>query len=214
MEALTLVIGNKAYSSWSLRPWLALRQAGLPFGERVIPLRRPETKGEILDWSGAGKVPVLIAGSVPVWESLAICEAVADLAPAARLWPEDLGERLEARAVATEVHGGFPELRKAFPMDLKRAPETRPVPEAAAAELARITGLWTGLRERFASRGPFLFGAFTIADAMYAPICTRFDTYRVPLPAPCRDYAATMLTMPAMAEWRQAALAEPWEIAY
>ncbi len=214
MRSLTLVIGNKAYSSWSLRPWLALRQAGLPFDEVVIPLRRPETKPEILAHSAAGKVPVLRSGEVTVWESLAICEAVAEMAPGAGLWPDDAGVRAVARAAATEMHGGFPEVRKAFPMDLKRAPAERPVPEAAALEIARIAALWGDLRRRFGGGGPFLFGGFTIADAMYAPVCVRFDTYKVPLDPVSGEYVAAVLALPAMVEWRKAALAEPWEIAY
>ena len=214
MTSLTLVIGNKAYSSWSLRPWLALRQAGLPFDEVVIPLRRPETKPEILAHSAAGKVPVLHGNGVTVWESLAICEAAAEMAPGAGLWPADSGVRAVARAAATEMHGGFPEVRKAFPMDLKRAPAERPVPEAAAPEIARIAALWGDLRRRFGGGGPFLFGGFTIADAMYAPVCVRFDTYKVLLDPVSRDYVAAVLALPAMADWRKAALAEPWEIAY
>ena len=214
MAKLTLVIGNKAYSSWSLRPWLALRQAGASFGETVIPLRRPETKPEILGHSAAGKVPVLHWGETTVWESLAICETVAELFPAAGLWPDDPAARAAARAAATEMHGGFPEVRKAFPMDLKREPAERPVPAEAAPEIARIGALWAELRSRFGSGGPFLFGRFTVADAMYAPVCVRFDTYRVPLDPVGRDYVAAVLALPAMGEWREAALAEPWEIAY
>ena len=214
MESLPLVIGNKAYSSWSLRPWLALRQAGAVFDEVVIPLRRPETKPEILEHSAAGKVPVLHRGGLTVWESLAICEAVADLFPAAGLWPEDAAVRTVARAAATEMHGGFPEVRKAFPMDLKRTPAPRPVPAETAAEIARLTALWGGLRERYGHGGPFLFGRFTIADAMYAPVCVRFDSYRVPLDPVSQAYVEAVLAMPAMAVWRAAALAEPWEIAY
>lgn len=214
MAALTLVIGNKAYSSWSLRPWLALRQAGASFDEVVIPLRRPETKPAILAHSVAGKVPVLHWGGATVWESLAICETVAELFPAAGLWPDDAAARAVARAAATEMHGGFPELRKAFPMDLKRPPAERPVPAEAAPEIARIAALWADVRGRFGGGGPFLFGRFTVADAMYAPVCVRFDSYRVPLDPVCRDYVAAVLALPAMREWREAALAEPWEIAY
>ena len=140
--------------------------------------------------------------------------AVADLCPAAGLWPEAGAIRAVARAAATEMHGGFPEVRKAFPMDLKRTPAPRPVPAEAAPEIARLTALWSGLRERYGCDGRFLFGRFTIADAMYAPVCVRFDSYRVPLDPVSQAYVEAVLAMPAMAEWRAAALAEPWEIAY
>ncbi len=220
MAFLTLVIGNKAYSSWSLRPWLALRHAGAVFDERVIPLRQPETKPEILAHSAAGKVPVLhidgatVWGGATVWESLAICEAVAELYPAAGLWPDDPAARALARAAATEMHGGFPEVRKAFPMDLKRSPAERPVSEAAVSEIARLCALWGDLRGRFGLGGPFLFGRFTVADAMYAPVCARFDTYRVPLDEVSLAYVRAVLALPAMIEWRRSAQEEPWEIAY
>ncbi len=214
MAALTLVIGNRAYSSWSLRPWLALRHVGAVFEEVVIPLRQPDTKARILAHSAAGKVPVLLVNGVAVWESLAICETVAEMFPAKALWPTDSGVRALARAVATEMHGGFLELRKAFPMDMKRPPAVRLPPEAALPDIERITAIWAGLRARFGGEGPFLFGTFTIADAMYAPVCSRFETYRVPLDPICHDYVQAVLALPAMGEWRAAALAEPWEIAY
>lgn len=213
MTTLTLVIGNKAYSSWSLRPWLALRQAGARFEEVVIPLRRSDTRVAILGWSKAGKVPVLRHGAVTVWESLAICEYVAELFPEAGLWPDDPGARAVARAAATEMHGGFPEIRKAFPMDLKRAATPRPVPEGAIPELERLTALWRDLRGR-ATEGPYLFGRFSIADAMYAPVCTRLDTYGVVVDSVSQAYVEAVLALPAMAEWRAAAVAEPWTLDY
>ncbi|MEI8395280.1 MAG: glutathione S-transferase family protein [Rhodospirillaceae bacterium] len=214
MAALTLVIGNKRYSSWSLRPWLALRQAGAAFDELVIPLRRPETKAAILEHSPAGKVPVLLMADGSVWESLAICEAVAELYPDAGLWPVNPAVRALARAVATEMHGGFPELRRAFPMDLGREPSARPVPAEAEPELARLIGLWRSLRARFAAGGPYLFGRFSIADAMYAPVCTRLDSYDVPVDPVSRAYVDAILALPAMMDWRAAALIEPWVIEY
>lgn len=215
MRLPTLVIGNKAYSSWSLRPWLALRQAGAEFEEVMIPLRQSDTKSKILDWSGAGKVPILRHGAVTIWESLAICEAIADFYPAGGLWPDDASTRAVARAVATEMHGGFAEIRKAFPMDLKRTPAARAVPSEAAAELERLTTLWLDLRGRAsAAQGPFLFGRFTIADAMYAPVCVRIDTYMIPVDPVCRAYVDAILALPAMADWRAAALAEPWTLQY
>lgn len=212
--AMTLIIANKAYSSWSLRPWLALRQAGATFDEVVIPLRQPETKDAILAHSGAGKVPVLHDGAVTVWESLAICEYVAERFPQAGLWPVEAGARALARAAATEMHGGFLEIRRAFPMDLKRPAAPRPVPDAAVPELARLTGLWRDLRGRAGQAGPFLFGGFTIADAMYAPVCVRCHGYGIELDAVCRAYVEAVLALPAMQDWRQAALAEPWQLDY
>jgi len=214
MATLTLVIGNKAYSSWSLRPWLALRQAGARFDEVVIPLRQPETKATILGWSAAGKVPVLRYGPVAVWESLAICEFIADLFPEAKLWPDDRSDRAVARAAATEMHGGFPELRKAFPMDLKRARAPRPVPAEATPEIGRLTALWRESRCRAPADGPFLFGRFSIVDAMYAPVCTRLDTYGVALDPVSQAYVDAVLALPAMQEWRAAAIAEPWALDY
>ncbi|MEI6986568.1 MAG: glutathione S-transferase family protein [Rhodospirillaceae bacterium] len=214
MMSATLVIGNRSYSSWSLRPWLALRHAAVSFCEVVIPLRQPGTKAAILAYSASGKVPVFSYDGVTVWESLAICEVVAERHPEARLWPIDAATRSLARAVAAEMHGGFPEIRKAFPMDLKRRPEVRQVPVEAWSELERLTGLWRSLRERQPAGGPFLFGHFTIADAMYAPVCTRLDTYGLPLDNVCRDYVSAVLALPAMVEWRATALNEPWVINY
>lgn len=209
MADMTLVIGDKAISSWSLRPWLALRQTGVAFHEVLIPLRRPETRTAILAHSAAGKVPVLHHGAVTVWESLAICEYLADRFPEAGLWPEPPEARALGRAAATEMHGGFPELRRALPMDLLREPAPQPLTPEVTAEVARISGLWRDLRSRFQTLGPFLLGRFTIADAMYAPVCTRFDSYRVPLDPVCQAYVETVLDWPAMAAWRAAARPYP-----
>lgn len=202
MGALTLVIEDKAFSSWSLRPWLALRQTGAAFNEVWVPLRRLETKAAILTHSAAGKLPVLHHGAITIWESLAICEYLADRFPEAQLWPADLEARAFGRAAATEMHGGFPELRRALPMDLTRKPAFLPVTPEVAVEIARITELWGLLRRRFGAGGPFLLGQFSIADAMYAPVCTRFDTYRVPLDTTCQAYVEAVMAWPAMQAWR------------
>ncbi len=204
MTAMTLVIGNKAFSSWSLRPWLALHQTGVAFDEVLIPLRQPETKAAILAHSGAGKVPVLHHGAVTVWESLAICDYLADRFPEAGLWPDAPESRALGRAAATEMHGGFPEIRRALPMDLTREPAPQPLTPEVLIEVARITQLWRDLRCRFGAGGPFLLGRFSIADAMYAPVCTRFDTYRVPLDPVCQAYVDAILAWPAMRLWRSA----------
>jgi glutathione S-transferase len=214
MSELTLVLGNKAYSSWSLRPWLALRKTGAPFREVVIPLNRPETKASIRAYSAAGKVPVLRDGALTVWDSLAICEYLAERFPAARLWPEAPVVRALARSVAAEMHAGFVDLRRSMPMDLKRVPALRePTPEAAV-DIARITGLWRELRASHGAGGPFLFGGFSIADAMYAPVCTRLRAYGVALDAVSAAYVEAVYADPDMAAWVEAGRAEPWVIAY
>lgn len=205
MDRLTLVIGTKRYSSWSLRPWLALRQAGLAFDEVEIALRRPDTKAQILRHSPSGKVPLLIDGGLRVWESLAICEYVAELAPAARLWPEALDARAVARAVSAEMAAGFAGLRRALPMDLDLSVPTPPLSADAAADVARVLEVWNDCRHRFGAGGPFLFGRFSVADAMYAPVVTRFDTYSVAVDTVSAAYMAAVRELPAMAEWTAAA---------
>ncbi|WP_207480339.1 glutathione S-transferase family protein [Arenibaculum pallidiluteum] len=214
MSDLVLVIGNKAYSSWSLRPWLALKQAGIPFEEVVIPLRQPETKAEILAHSPAGKVPVLRHGELVLWESLAICEYVADLFPDAGLLPDDREARAVCRAVSSEMHAGFPDLRRNMPMDLKRSLPGRGHVPAALADAQRVQQLWRDARALYGAGGPFLFGRFSIADAMFAPVCTRFDTYGVELDPVSRAYVEVVLGLPAMRAWIEDARAEPWTIAH
>ena len=212
MAALRLIIGNRNYSSWSLRPWLALRHAGLGFEEEVIPLDLPDTRARILARSPAGRVPVLIHGDTTVWDSLAIIEYVAELAPEAGLWPRDPHARAMARAIAAEMHSGFPAMRRALPMNIRRA--RRPVAggDEVEADLERVREIWRPTRQRFGQGGPFLFGAFTAADAMYAPVVTRFDTYLVPVDERCAAYIEAIQTLPAMVEWNAADKAEPWSM--
>ncbi|MFD1626691.1 glutathione S-transferase family protein [Azospirillum griseum] len=210
MSAMTLVVGNKAYSSWSLRPWLALKQAGVSFAEIVIPLRQPETKAQILAHCPSGKVPCLIDGDRVIWDSLAICEYVAELAPAAGLWPADPHARAIARSVSAEMHSGFAALRNAMSMDLKIDRHGEGMTPDSAADIARIQALWADCRARFGQGGPFLFGGFTIADAMFAPVVTRFETYGVVVDAVSRAYMDAVQALPAMQEWTAAAKAEPW----
>lgn len=215
--AITLIIGNKAYSSWSLRPWLALKRTGQVFEETLIPLRQLDTRARIGAVSPSGTVPVLIdrgVGDEPVvvWDSLAVCEYVAERFPDARLWPEDRAARAIARAVAAEMHAGFVPLRTHMSMNLKeRLPGTGCTPEVEA-NIARITALWADARTRFGQGGDFLFGRFSIADAMFAPVVTRFETYGVALPPVARAYADAVLALPAMQEWMAAAVAEPWTL--
>ena len=210
MGDLTLVIGNKAYSSWSLRAWLALKATEAPFREIVIPLDRPETREQILAHAPAGRVPVLKDDALIVWESLAILEYLGERYPQAGLWPTDPDARAVARAVSSEMHAGFAALRHHMWMDLKhKRPGEGRTPEVEG-DIARITAIWRDCRARFGGDGPFLFGAFSNADAMYAPVVTRFRTYVVDLDPVCRAYADAILTLPAMRAWTQAALDEPW----
>jgi glutathione S-transferase len=204
----TLVIANKCYSSWSLRPWLLMKQLGIPFDEIVIPLDLPDTKAKVLAYSPAGKVPILIDGDVTVWESIAIMEYIGDaFAP---VWPSDRDARAMARSVAAEMHAGFSALRSACPMNLGRKFAQKDRGEAVARDVARFSEIVRRARERFGAGGPFLFGAFSAADAMYAPLVTRLDTYSIAIDATTRAYVDAILALPAFQEWRSAALQEEW----
>jgi glutathione S-transferase len=212
MAALTLYIGNKNYSSWSLRAWLTARAGGIDFDETLIPLYGPASRAAIFAHSPSGKVPALRHGAVSVWESLAVCEYLAETFPEARLWPTDPAVRAAARAVATEMHGGFTALRRHLPMNLRRPPAPRDLPAEVQADIDRVTAIWRDSRSRFGVGGEFLFGRFSIADAMYAPVITRFRSYCVPLDAVNNAYADAILALPAMREWTAAAHAEPMTI--
>jgi glutathione S-transferase len=210
----TLVIGNKCHSSWSLRPWILLRQLGIPFEEVLIPftdpIDTPEWKAEVRKYSPAGKVPALVDGDVAAWDSLAIMEYVAELRPDLPVWPRDKAARAMARSISAEMHSGFSALRSACPMNLGKKYARRDRGPAVEKDVARIGEIWRTARERFGAGGPFLFGAFGAADAMYAPVVTRFDTYSVPVDPACRAYMDAVLGTPAFQEWRAAALAETW----
>ena len=207
MDDLILYIGNRRYSSWSLRPYLALAASGLRFDARVIELDQPTTAAAIAAVNPAGRVPVLHHGALVVHDSLAICEYVAELAPEAGLWPADRATRARARAVAAEMHAGFAALRGAMPQELiGRYPGAGRTPEALA-DAARVQAIWRGLRAE-ASAGPFLFGGFTIADAFFAPVVGRFVTYGVEVDAPCRAYMDAVWALPAFAAWHEAAALE------
>ena len=209
----TLVIGNKLYSSWSLRPWLLLRQLGIAFDEVMIPLDQPDTRARILAHSPGGKVPILVDEGFSVWESVAIMEHVADTRSDLPVWPVDPAARAMARSVAAEMHAGFGALRSACPMNLGKRYAARDRGEAVARDVARVTAIWREARERFGG-GPFLFGAFSAADAMYAPVVTRLDTYAIPVDPVSRAYMDTILGLPAFREWLEAAFDEPWVIAH
>jgi glutathione S-transferase len=206
--ALRLILGNKNYSSWSFRPWLALKVAGVAFEETVLPIYIPGAREKILEFSPSGKVPVLIDGTVCVWESLAIIEYAAEKFPASNLWPQQADARAHARAVANEMHGGFLPLRRNCPMNMRRAPGSIELAPDVLANIARIDEIWTDCRARCG--GPFLFGAFGAADAMYAPVVSRFLTYDIAVGPIARAYMDAVTSLPAWSEWRAKAVEETW----
>ena len=209
--ALTLVIGNKNYSSWSFRPWIAMKAAGIAFEEVLISLEAQDFKARVSKISGTGKVPVLVDGDVHVWESLAILEYLAEKFPAAKLWPERAAARAHARVIASEMHAGFQPLRKACPMNMWRPVKKLALDADVSANADRIDALWTDCRARFGAGGPFLFGtSFGAADAMYAPVVARFHTYDIAVSETSRAYMAAVMALPAWVEWTKAALKEPW----
>jgi len=210
----TLVIGNKNYSSWSLRPWLLLRHHGIAFTEEWLPLDTPEFHARIGRWSPTRRVPALHDGDLVVWDSLAICEYANDKWLQGRGWPEGLRERAVARAAAAEMHSGFAALRGQLPMDVRRQPTTRHWDDAADRDIRRVQELWRELRRQFGTSGPYLFGAsFGIVDAMFAPVCFRFRGYGVPMDDNAAGYLEAIFALPAMREWEAAALAEPARVA-
>jgi glutathione S-transferase len=208
-----LVIANKNYSSWSLRGWLALKQAGVAFEEIVVPLRVPETREMMMRHSPSGKAPCLIDGAIVVWESLAIIEYLAEKFPAAGLWPSETGARAHARAISSEMHGGFLPLRKAMPMNIRESlPGYGMSLDGVQADINRIEAIWRDARSRYGAGGDFLFGAFGAADAMFAPVALRFKTYGVTLGESATAYAGALLAHPPVVEWIAAAKAEPYMI--
>lgn len=207
---LHLVIGNKNYSSWSLRPWIAMKVAGIPFEEEVIPLYEPGSRERVLQYSPTGKVPVLLDGDARIWESLAILEYLAERFPAKELWPADTAARSHARVISSEMHAGFAALRRNCPMNIWTPPAKREKPPEVSDDARRIDALWTECRKRFGKSGSFLFGAFGAADAMYAPVVSRFHTYMIDVGPGSRAYMEAVMALPAWAEWRAAALKEPW----
>jgi glutathione S-transferase len=208
--ALTLLIGNKNYSSWSLRPWIAMKVAGIDFQEMVIPLYEPGSRERVLPVAPTGKVPALLDGDIRLWESIAILEYLAERFQYAGLWPADAHARAHARTIAAEMHAGFAALRRYYPMNMRRAPKPREAIAEVESEVRRIDALWTDCRERADAGGPFLFGPFGAADAMYAPVVSRFHTYAVEVGAPARRYMEAVMALPAWAEWEDAARNEPW----
>ena len=209
----TLVVGNRNYSSWSLRGWLATRAAGVPFDEVLVRLSEPGSKKELLKHSPAGKVPVLKHGACVIWDSLAIIEYLAEIRPAAGLWPADPAARAHARSIAAEMHSGFQALRTHMPMNLRKSLPGKGRGRDVAEDVERICAIWADCRTRYGADGPYLFGRFGAADAMYTPVATRFRTYAVELDDVCQDYVDAVLARPDFLAWHEAALEEPWVIA-
>jgi glutathione S-transferase len=212
---LKLIIGNKAYSSWSLRGWLALRQSGLPFDEQVVALYGPgwDERSRQPDLVPSnGKVPCLWDGDVVVWDSIAILDYLADKVGRDRFWPADDAARGLARSICAEMHAGYVDLRRECSTNFRRRHPYRAVPDAVLADIARIAALWGQARDRFGGAGDYLFGSFGAADIMFAPVVSRIDTYALPVPDFARAYCDRMLAHPWMRDWYAAAAAEPWVI--
>jgi glutathione S-transferase len=208
-----LIIGNKLYSSWSLRAWLLMKALDLPFEETVVPLYQPDTRGKLLQHSPAAKVPILIDGVVTVWESIAIIECLAEKYPEKGIWPRDARARSHARAISAEMHAGFAALRQACPMNLGKRFAPRDRGDAVRQDVARVSEIFRSTRSQFGTQGAFLYGDFSGADAMYAPIVTRLETYSIEVDAVSRRYMDAVLRHTAFRAWREAALAEPWVLA-
>lgn len=212
--APTLIIGNKNYSSWSLRPWIAMKVAGIDFDEQVVPLYEPGSREKVLKHSPTGKVPCLLDGEVTVWESLAILDYLADKHPDKHLWPPDPKARAQARAIAAEMHAGFGALRRHCPMNVRRDPrKVRELTPEVQQDVSRIEAIWTDCRARFGQNGPFLFGAFGNADAMYAPVVSRFASYAISVGKTARAYMDAVMALPAWKDWEKAGRAESWVMA-
>jgi glutathione S-transferase len=215
MAKFTLAIANKNYSSWSLRAWMAMREFAINFEEKLIPLDTPKTASQIARHSGGGRVPVLHHGDTTVWESLAILEYLAEVFPDKGLWPRARKARAMARAVANEMHAGFLALRNACPMNLRRPRKLPPraPSDEVRANVSRIEAIWNECRKLHGKGGPFLFGKFSIADAMYTPVATRFDTYAIAVSGAGREYMDAVMGTKAFGEWKTDALKEQWVIA-
>jgi glutathione S-transferase len=207
---LTLVIANRNYSSWSLRAWLVLKYAGLAFEEILIPLDTPETREQIDRYSPSGRLPLLLVDQSPVWDSLAICEYVHELT--GKGWPQAPMARALARAVSAEMHSGFATLRSLWPMNARARNRRAASTAALAADVERIDEIWNDCRHRFGAGGPWLFGEYSIADAMYAPVVLRFNTYGASISDTARWYMASVLEDTTLQHWLQAAKQEPWKI--
>ena len=212
MPELKLIIGNRNYSSWSLRAWLAMRQAGLAFSEEMVPLDQPETRDRLWGYSAAGRVPVLYHGDLIVWDTLAIIEYLAETFPEHPQWPADTQARALARSVSAEMHAGFASLRCEIPMNIRADGRQVKLTDAAEADVARILELWQSCLDRRDADGPYLFGPFCAADAMFAPIVSRFRTYGIVLTPDLQDWSDAVWTTQGMSWWRAASEQESWTI--
>jgi glutathione S-transferase len=208
MSGLKLVIGNKNYSSWSMRPWVVLKQARIAFEEVQLKFTDDGKVGGVAPWSPTGKVPVLWIGDQPVWDSLAILEAIADLYPEKQLWPVDIAARRVARSISAEMHSGLRDLRSGMPMNIRSSHPDRGRTPGAVKDIERVVAIWETCRMRFGHGGEMLFGDFSCADAMFAPVVTRFQTYGVSLPPVAQRYADAVLNLSSVREWCAGALAE------
>jgi glutathione S-transferase len=209
---LKLVLANKAYSSWSLRPWILLAHFKIPFEEVVIPLDQPDTRERILRYAPNGKCPSLHDGAIAVWESLAIVEYVAEKFPEKAIWPRGKAARAHARALSSEMHAGFQALRQHCPTNFRRPVRKLALTEAVAADVARIEAAWAQARQTFGAAGPFLFGRFSAADAMFAPVVNRLHVYDVAVGKTSRDYMDAIMALPAWKAWIKDAEAEQWRL--
>ncbi len=209
---LTLVIANKAYSSWSFRPWILLRHFEIPFEEITIPMARDETRAQMLRYAPTGKCPSLHDGDIAVWDSLAIIEYIAEAFPSLAIWPKDRAARAVARSLSAEMHSGFAGLRAHFPTVFRREVKKRELTPEADADLLRIEAAWADARKRFGAGGDFLFGDFSAADAMFAPVVERLRAYDAPVSPGARLYMDAMMSLPAWRDWSVGAHAEPWRI--
>jgi glutathione S-transferase len=212
MSEFTLVMGNKNYSSWSLRPWILLRHLGLAFDELLIALDQPDTRARIAQHSPSGRVPVLRHGAVTVWESIAIGEYLCELT--GNGWPRERGARAHARVLSAEMHAGFGALREQWPMNARATGRRTPMTERLQADVARIDASWSDCRRRFGAAGPWLFGDYSLADAMYAPVVLRFRSYGAVLSPPSQLYLDAVLQDPPLQQWLADAALEPWTIGY
>ena len=208
-----LTIGNKAYSSWSLRPWILLTHFDIPFDETVIPLDQPETRAAIAAVSPNGKVPVLDADGLVISESLAIMEFIAESFPDLPIWPPERAARATARALSSEMHAGFQALRQACPTNFRREPKPIPIGPEVRADVDRIETAWRDARRRYGQGGAFLFGAFSAADAMWAPVVNRFHAYAIEVLPETRAYMEAVMALPAWQSWIAGAMSEPWHMA-
>ncbi|HWG04921.1 MAG TPA: glutathione S-transferase family protein [Beijerinckiaceae bacterium] len=209
---LKLILANKAYSSWSLRPWILMTHFKIPFEETVVPLDQPDTREKLLAYSPTGKAPTLIDGDTAIWESLAILEYLAEKYPKRPIWPETRPARALARALSAEMHAGFQPIRAHMPTNFRRSVQARALTEEAARDVSRIETAWASTRKRFGRGGPFLFGAFCAADAMFAPVVNRLYVYAVPVAPQTRAYMDAIMALPAWRRWITEAAAEPWRI--